>query len=111
MSQGWKDTQNFQFGRPPRKPPPPNPPSLWLRALELVRSAHPSISLHSDPPFPYALEWSSIPPSADPSGGKLEAGRASKKRHQVGNMIAAVNLCLSRFPSFSPPHVVEFCAR
>ena len=111
MSQGWKDSQNAQFGRR-RAPPSSNPPPLWQRTLEVVRSSLPSISVPSSPPFPVSLEWDKIAkhPSADPEAGGLHKRRAMNKRVQVANVLAAVKDILSHFPSPSPPHLVEFCA-
>jgi hypothetical protein len=113
MSMGWKDTQNFHFGRPRKPPPPPTPPPLYQLCVEKVQNAYPRLALLGKPPFPIeTVNWEQggdDNKGADPQAGGLDGFRLINKRHQVENVLSTLTYLLSRFP-ITNPHLVEFCA-
>jgi hypothetical protein len=75
MSMGWKDTQNFHFGRPRKSPPPPTPPPLYQLCVEKVQNAYPQVALLGKPPFQIeTINWEQGGDDidgADPKAGKF----------------------------------------
>lgn len=115
MSMGWKDTQNFHFGRPRKPPPPPTPPPLYQLGVEKVQNAYPQVALLGKPPFQIqSVNWEQglgddHNDGVDPKAGGLDGLRLVNKRHQVENVLSTLMYLLSRFPKANPS-LVEFCA-